>query len=107
MGYLPQSLTKRLKRDVLNLIPRTYLQQLVAALLSSRVVYREGLVGVKGLSRESLSNLALQHLRLERKTLQMVEQIKAQGLEDAELTVEIFMHAGARAQRELGLASHD
>ena len=102
LRYLPRSLAKSVGGNVMEKIPHAYRNQLVAAILSSRVVYREGVQNLRNMRSDALAKLALDHLRLENETLRFMESIDESGLANAETIKSILRHSGSKALRELG-----
>lgn len=100
--YLPDSLIETLGTELVDDIPPVYRNQLVAAILSSRVVYREGFQNLENMKDSDLAALALDHLRFECDTIRFIDALSNSNLVEAEQIAEILRHAGTRTQRELG-----
>ena len=84
-------------------IPHVYRRQLVAAILSSRVAYREGCQNIREMSEGGLESLVRNQLHYEAQVRTMIGQVEEAGLEDCETIIAILEHSGARTQRELKL----
>ena len=103
MRYLPDSLVQHVGDDVADKIPRAYRSQLVSAILSSRVVYREGYQNLRNMRTEDLAQVALAHLRLENKTMRLVHEIESGEFTNKAELKELLRYGGPKALRELGL----
>ncbi|MEM7453502.1 MAG: NAD-glutamate dehydrogenase domain-containing protein [Planctomycetota bacterium] len=103
LDFLPDSLIEKAGPEVTRKIPANYRKQLVASILSSRIVYREGCQNIEKLESEDLQELIRKQLVYEHQVRQMINEVKASNIEDKDKLVSILDHAGARAQRELKL----
>ena len=103
LEFLPRSLVEKTAGNLISRIPPVYRRQLIAAILSSRVVYREGYRNVCELSSDQLEALVKQQLVYESEIREILERIRLSDLPDREKIIKILDHAGARVQRELKL----
>ncbi len=103
LHYLPDSLVRACGTGLVERIPVSYRNQLVAAILSSQITYREGHQHLRQMSDLDLEKLALRYLRLDPRTEEMIRQVAATDILDADRIVKILRYAGSKAQRELGL----
>ncbi|MEM9490113.1 MAG: NAD-glutamate dehydrogenase domain-containing protein, partial [Myxococcota bacterium] len=78
-------------------VPPGYLSSLVAARLATTIAYREGLDFLADLDQPALARLALDYLRQEQRTQQLVAEVAASDLPDREYIAEILRAAGSRA----------
>jgi hypothetical protein len=103
LEFLPASLVAQTSEELISRIPSVYRRQLIAAILSSRIVYREGYRNVSELSVAQLEDLVRHQLVYESEVRELVERIRESDLPDREKIITILDHAGARVQRELKL----
>ena len=103
LHFLPKSLVERVGDRLIENIPHVYRRQLVAAILSSRVAYREGCQNIREMSEGGLESLVRNQLHYEAQVRTMIGQVEEAGLEDCETIIAILEHSGARTQRELKL----
>ena len=106
LRYLPDCLHDKVGPELVEKIPPVYRNQLVAAILGSRVVYREGFQNLRNMRAEDLANVAIEHLRFESKTQRLMEQVAATGIKEAGQVNEILRYAVHKAQRELRKGSN-
>ena len=101
--FLPKSLVQQFGRSLSDRIPANYRKHLIGAILSSRIVYREGIQNLATMKETDLQQLARSHVVYENRVRRMIEQLSNSGLPDRELMMRILEHSGARGQRELGI----
>ena len=101
--FLPKSLVERVGPTLVEKVPHVYRRQLIAAVLSSRVVYREGCQNTREMTDEGLEELVRSQLGYETDVRTMIEQLRASELPDREKMILILEHSGSRTQRELKL----
>lgn len=101
--YLPKSLVAASGESLFERIPKTYRKQLIASILSSRIVYREGCQNLESMREESLARLVRDHLVYESKIRTILSNVRNSDLEDKETIAAILEHSGARSQRDLRL----
>ena len=101
--YLPASLVEAMGEDLFGKFPKTYRRQLIASILSSRIVYREGCQQLESMRDNPLAALVRKHLVYESKVHSLLETIGNSDLEDKETIAAIIEHSGARSQRDLRL----
>jgi glutamate dehydrogenase len=101
--FLPKSLVDRVGEGLIDKIPHVYRRQLVAAILSSRIAYREGCQNIRSMTDAGLENLVISQLGYEAKVRGMIEQLQQSDLPDRERMISILEHSAARTQRELKL----
>lgn len=101
VAFLPNTLVQKLGNEMVNSIPANYRQQLIAAVLSSRIVYREGCQGLSSMLEADLERLVRSHLVYENQTRRMVNQISEANLINKDAIIQMLDYAGARAQRDL------
>ena len=99
--YLPDSLVAKLGSNAVKQIPPVYRNQLIAAILASRVVYREGLQNLQNMRQDDLKILVLDHLRLENETRRLIEEVSQASVASAQQIGQILLYSGTKAQREL------
>ena len=102
-AYLPKSLTEAAGADFLESIPADYRNQLIASILSSQIVYREGCQNLDRQSDEAISTLVRKHLVSETKNRDLLMQIRGSDLANKEMIAAIVEYSGARSQRDLNL----
>ena len=102
-NYLPASLIETAGEKIHERIPMTYRKQLIASILSSRIVYRDGCQNLELMRDESLAQLVRHHLVYESKIRNMLVTIRESDLADKETIAAILEHSGARSQRDLRL----
>ncbi len=102
-AYLPKSLTDAAGQQYIDRIPSDYRIQLVASILSSQIVYREGCRNLDHQSDDAIATLVRKHLISETKTRKMLSQIRESNLPNKETIAAIVEYAGARSQRDLNL----
>ena len=102
-GYLPKSLLEATGDELFEKIPKNYRKQLVASILSSRIVYRDGCQNLESMRDEALAQLVRDHLVYESKIRKMLSSVRDSDLADKETIAAILEHSGARSQRDLRL----
>jgi glutamate dehydrogenase len=102
-SHLPASLVEKVGDNLFDRIPTTYRNQLVASLLSSRIVYRDGCKNLESMQNEDLAQLVRSHLVYETRVKDMLASIRDSELKDKETIAAIVEHSGARSQRDLRL----
>ena len=103
LHFLPDALVESAGPELVRQIPASYCRQLVAAILSSRIVYREGCQNICNMDSMALKLLVSQQLICEQKVRQMIRDVDQSNLENKEDLKAILDHAGARSRRELKL----
>ena len=102
-AYLPKSLTGEAGSDYLERIPADYRNQLIASILSSQIVYREGCQNLDRQSDQAISTLVRKHLVSETKNRDLLTQIRGSDLANKDMIAAIVEYSGARSQRDLNL----
>ncbi len=102
-SWLPDSLVEVVGDGLFDGFPKTYRKQLIASILSSRIVYRDGCQNLESMKDETLAQLIREHLVYEAKVRTMLQSIQASDLKDKATIAAIVEHAGARSQRDLRL----
>ena len=102
-AYLPKSLTDAAGADCLQRIPADYRNQLIASILSSQIVYREGCQNLDRQSDEAISMLVRKHLVSETKNRDLLIQIRDSDLANKDMIAAIVEYSGSRSQRDLNL----
>jgi glutamate dehydrogenase len=102
-AYLPKSLTEAAGSQYLEQIPTDYRNQLIASILSSQIVYREGCQNLDRQSDEAISLLVRKHLVNETKTRELLVQIRDSDLANKDTIAAIIEYSGSRSQRDLNL----
>ncbi|MDB2687586.1 NAD-glutamate dehydrogenase, partial [Mariniblastus sp.] len=102
-AYLPKSLTDAAGADYLQRIPADYRNQLIASILSSQIVYREGCQNLDRQSDQAISTLVRKHLVSETKNRDLLLQIRGSDLANKDMIAAIVEYSGARSQRDLNL----
>ena len=102
-AYLPKSLTDAAGADYRQRIPADYRNQLIASILSSQIVYREGCQNLDRQSDQAISTLVRKHLVSETKNRDLLTQIRGSDLVNKEMIAAIVEYSGARSQRDLNL----
>jgi len=100
---LPQSLVDEVGDEVATRIPPCYRRQLVAAIVSSRLVYREGWCDLSEVEDARLVRLVHRVMTYEREVQAMVADVQASSLAKKNSIVSVLQHAGTRSHRELNL----
>lgn len=103
LSFLPQSLVGKFGEEVATRIPPIYRRQLVAAIVSSRLVYREGWRNLSEVEDSSLVRLVHREMTYEREVQAMVADVQASSLAKKNSIVSVLQHAGTRSHRELNL----
>lgn len=101
LAYLPSSLVSYLGDAMIERIPQTYRRHLVAAILSSRIVYREGCQGLASMHDSDLEQLIRSQLYYEKQAREMIKQLEQSELPNKEEMIRILDFAGAKGQRDL------
>lgn len=101
LAYLPHSLVSFLGDSMIERIPPNYRRHLVAAILSSRIVYREGCQGLASMHDSDLEQLIRSQLYYEEQVRKMINQLEQSELPNKEEMMRILDFAGARGQRDL------
>ena len=101
LAYLPSSLVSYLGDAMIERIPQTYRRHLVAAILSSRIVYREGCQGLASMHDSDLEQLIRSQLYYEKQAREMINQLEQSELPNKEEMIRILDFAGAKGQRDL------
>ena len=101
--YLPPALVDTVGENLFEKFPETYRRQLIASILSSRIVYRDGCQNLESMRDDTLAELVREHLVYESKVRSMLESIRESNLTDKETIAAIVEHSGARSQRDLRL----
>lgn len=73
----------------------------MAAILSSRIVYREGCQGLASMHDSDLEQLIRSQLYYEKQVREMINQLEQSQLPNKEEMIRILDFAGARGQRDL------
>ena len=102
-AYLPKSLTEAAGTNYLQRIPPDYRNQLIASILSSQIVYREGCQNLDSQSDQAISTLVRKHLVNETKNRDLLMQIRDSDLANKDMIAAIVEYSGARSQRDLNL----
>ena len=102
-SYLPNSLVETVGEDLFERIPINYRKQLIASILSSRIVYRDGCQNLESMRDDSLAQLVRDHLVYESKIRKILSEVRESDLADKETIAAILEHSGARSQRDLRL----
>ena len=102
-AYIPKSLTDAAGADYLQRIPSDYRNQLIASILSSQIVYREGCQNLDRQSDQAISTLVRKQLVSETKNRDLLTQIRDSDLQNKEMIAAIVEYSGARSQRDLNL----
>jgi glutamate dehydrogenase len=100
-SFLPASLVQKISSSLNQKIPANYRRHLISAILSSRIVYREGIQNLTAMTDLNLNKLIRSHVLYENRVNEMISQLWSSELPDKELMMELLDHAGARGQREL------
>jgi glutamate dehydrogenase len=100
-GYLPSSLIETVGVGLFDRIPATYRSQLIASILSNRIVYREGCQNLESMLDPCLARLVRQHLVYESKSQLLLQSVADSNLPDKDMIAAIIEHSGARSQRDL------
>ena len=104
LHWLPPSLVEAVgENNLFDRFPETYRRQLIASILSSRIVYRDGCQNLESMRDDTLADLVRDHLVYESKVRTMLDSIRDSDLADKETIAAIVEHAGARSQRDLRL----
>lgn len=101
--FLPKILVDRFDEPISSLIPPNYRRHLIGAILSSRIVYREGVQNLSTMSSGGVEDLARSQVLYETRVRAMVAQLESSDLPDRALMMQLLEHSGARVQRELKL----
>ena len=99
--YLPPSLVSFFEDSVIERIPPIYRRHLVAAILSSRIVYREGCQSLGSMHDSDLEQLIRSQLYYEKQVRVMIAQLEQSELPNKGEMIRILDFAGARGQRDL------
>ena len=102
-SYLPKSLIETVGDELFERIPANYRKQLIASILSSRIVYRDGCQNLESMRDDSLAELVRDHLVYESKVRKILSDVRNSDLADKETIAAILEHSGARSQRDLRL----
>ncbi len=99
--FLPSSLAQQFDGTLSDRIPANYRKHLIGAILSSRIVYREGIPNLFEMKDKDLQQLVRANVVYESRVQEMIGQLTHSGLPDKDLIIQILEHSGARGQREL------
>jgi glutamate dehydrogenase len=100
LDYLPPVL-REVAGDRVERIPLEYRQRIVACALAGKIVYREGITFLEDLPSEAMQELAISYLAGERRIGQLVAQLEASGLPDADQICRLLELGGARTLMRL------
>lgn len=78
-------------------LPDRYRTGIIGAVLSTRIVYREGLTYLRGLEPAALADLAMRYLTEEAQTRRLVETVRGSTLPDRERIAALLEHGGTRS----------
>ncbi len=97
LQYLPLVLVERLGEGIFARIPKAYLAQVIASVLASRIVYREGLDWFEQMSEQAMAELAIRYSRQEEKIQNLAAQIEQSDLPDRGRIAELLREGGTAA----------
>ncbi|MBU1612531.1 MAG: amino acid dehydrogenase, partial [Proteobacteria bacterium] len=106
LAYCPRILAERYGDRVVNRIPRSHQFALLAAYISSRILYKEGLGWVEPLIKvRTLHQVIRAYLTQEKRVVLLAREVRDSGIPDAEVVALILERAGRKALtvQELGL----
>ncbi|MFN3190260.1 MAG: NAD-glutamate dehydrogenase domain-containing protein [Aureliella sp.] len=102
-SFLPDSLIQAVGDDIADKIPPVYRRQLIASIISSQVVYREGWRNLAHMQSPALARLIRREMAYERKVRGLIKEVEASSLADKDRIISVLEHAGSRTHRELNL----
>jgi glutamate dehydrogenase len=84
---------------VLERIPAPYLREVVACVLASKIVYREGINFIEGLPEASLANLGFKYLRQEQRVQDLASTLEGTEMPDDQKKeiIDLLFRGGIRA----------
>lgn len=100
-SHMPPSLVQAAGERRFSSLPSAYFVQMAAAVLASRLVYREGVGNLESALDVSIDKLVRRQLRYEAKTQKLADSIRESSIEDKQLLLSILEHSGTRSQSEL------
>ncbi|MCP4408299.1 MAG: hypothetical protein GY807_11165 [Gammaproteobacteria bacterium] len=95
--YLPRVLTELVGDDLFERIPSAYLTRVIASVLASRIVYREGLDWFEHMSDQAIADLAIRYLQEEVIIRQMIDHVMHADLPGRERIVQLLSEGGVAA----------
>ena len=95
--HLPRSLREAAGPDAIAALPKAYFHRVVASVLASEIVYREGIDYLSDVSQERLGVLAVHYLRHVEETQHLIDVLKGIELPERERIITLLEHGGARA----------
>ena len=97
MDHLPKSLHEHCGEQMFQRIPITYLNQVIASSLSSRIVYREGLDWLESMPHEAIACLAERYLVEEASIRALVNEIRDSDLPNRDRIAKLLEAGGVAA----------
>lgn len=97
IDHLPPILLSTVGPRLWNDLPPAYLRWLIAKSLASRIVYREGVEFLQMMPPVAVGEVALEYLRKEVVTRQLVEEVTASNLPHRERIAALLARGGTRA----------
>ncbi len=95
--YLPAVLHETVGEQFFARIPPAYLTRVIASVLASHIVYREGLDWFEQMHEAAIAELAVRYLHTEEGILQLVEQVTNSDLTNRERIAELLREGGVGA----------
>ncbi|MGN7611595.1 NAD-glutamate dehydrogenase domain-containing protein [Magnetococcales bacterium HHB-1] len=95
--HLPPTLVDEIGDQGITHLPLAYLNSTMASTLAARIIYQEGLDFLSEMSPESLAKLAINYLKQEQKTQQLIRSLKAIDLPEREEIITLLKKGGTRA----------
>ncbi len=95
--YLPAVLHETVGEQFFERIPPAYLTRVIASVLASHIVYREGLDWFEQMPERAIAELAVRYLHAEESIRQLVEQVSNSDLPDRDRIAELLREGGVGA----------
>ena len=95
--HLPDALLEISRDRIVEAVPAPYFDQIIAAALSCKIVYREGLDYIDSLPDATLAQIAMSYLESEKEVSRLTAVISSSDLAEKDAIVELLSRGGTRA----------
>jgi glutamate dehydrogenase len=95
--HLPDALLEISRDRIVETVPKPYFDQIIAAALSCKIVYKEGLDYIDSLPDATLANIALSYLESEKQVTRLTELLEASDLAEKDEIAALLSRGGTRA----------
>ena len=95
--HLPDALLEISRDRIVETVPAPYFDQIIAAALSCKIVYKEGLDYIDSLPDATLASIALSYLESEKQVTRLTELLEASDLAEKDEIAALLSRGGTRA----------